>query len=245
MPSSDRDDEHQAADPDDVVACRLFDDALVDDVGVEVGQVQVADGLDEQQAEDDGDPAAVRREVGRRSAITSSASPPAPDADRYMSGDPLAARSTIRRHLGAARARPKPDEAGLSCSSSVARGASPQQPAGAASISLEDGLAGVGRVDEDDPPVRRVVPALDEAALPPSGRRCRSCWRPRRRAHPRAGSSARPVPSRTVRTLRWMRLSEPCSSAGTADELAWIPGPQHIDNRVAHLLAGRRYSISH
>ena len=54
--------EHEEAGPDDVVRVALGD-AVVDDVGVEAGQVQVGDGLHEQQHQDDADLAHVRAQV--------------------------------------------------------------------------------------------------------------------------------------------------------------------------------------
>src|ERR1035437_4053453 len=55
-------DEHQAAGPNDVVVVTLHD-AVVDDVGVQVGQVQARNRLYEQEDHDDGDRLRVRPEV--------------------------------------------------------------------------------------------------------------------------------------------------------------------------------------
>ena len=68
-----RDREHEAAGPQDVVRVALGD-AVVDDVGVELGQVQVGDRLDEQQSEDEDDRRLVRREVGAQEADHAGAS---------------------------------------------------------------------------------------------------------------------------------------------------------------------------
>ena len=54
-----RDQEHEGADPKDVVGVAL-DDAVVDDVAVEVRQVQVADRADEQQHQHDAELRRVR-----------------------------------------------------------------------------------------------------------------------------------------------------------------------------------------
>ena len=93
----------------------------------------------------------------------------------------------------------------------------------------EHGVAGIGRVDEDDPPVVGVVAALDEAALlhPIDDPRQRS--RPRRRVRRRACDIASgPCASRTVRTCRWTRLSEPRSQCLNAP--ARSRGPHDVSS---------------
>ena len=61
------DDEHQPADAEDEVGVALGD-ALIDDLGVERRQVQVADGTDEQQAHDQQQLRGIRAQVGPEEA---------------------------------------------------------------------------------------------------------------------------------------------------------------------------------
>src|SRR5690606_18451696 len=62
-----RDQQHPAADPEDVVGVAAGD-AVVDDVGVEAGEVQRRQGADELQRHDGGDEPAVSLEMGAEKA---------------------------------------------------------------------------------------------------------------------------------------------------------------------------------
>src|SRR5207253_3718428 len=66
-PEDERDPEHEGADAPDVVGIALGD-AVIDDVGVEVGEVEVRDRLQEQERGDDRDLPPVRREVRSKQA---------------------------------------------------------------------------------------------------------------------------------------------------------------------------------
>ena len=105
----------------------------------------------------------VRPEVGPEQADHGSASAVGCGRRRARAAD------VARRQLATRRAahRPQPDEAGLRARRrSVAPAARASVLAAVrASRSRKTASPGVGRVDEDDPPVRRVVAALDEAAL--------------------------------------------------------------------------------
>ena len=153
-----RDDEHQRAGPEDVVGVALGD-AVVDDVAVEVGQVQVADrAWIEQEPEDD-------REVAARRA----------------GGTSAAGRSSLpllrRRHAGVLRRELRMD--GLAGGPNGPEAAEERlevvvvEPRRAARRGARDAVpschgrprAGLRRDHQDDPAVLVVVLALDEAAL--------------------------------------------------------------------------------
>jgi hypothetical protein len=68
MPSIERDQQHEAAGADDVVRVAL-DHAVVDDVRVEAGQVQVGDGLDRHQDQHDAERQPVGPQVLGRSLV--------------------------------------------------------------------------------------------------------------------------------------------------------------------------------
>ena len=70
-----RDRQHQQPGRPDVVDVPL-DDAVVDDVGVQVRQVEVAGGLDDEQADDDGDLAPVGAQVAAQQADQHRPAPP-------------------------------------------------------------------------------------------------------------------------------------------------------------------------
>ena len=189
------------------------DDAVVDDVAVEVGQVQVADRADQQQ--DRGRWRSAARTAGDRSGAARSRPASAAGAGR----GPRRARGPIGRlprdrQLGARlRHRPQPDEAALQL---VVREAREDRRAAsrgdASSRSREDGHPGVasGGRGRPDGPSRRGGARRGRAA--PSGRRC-----PVALATDTSSDSASlligsgPSPSRIVRTWRWTMLSEPCS----------------------------------
>ena len=144
-----RDDEHEAARPQDVVGVALGD-AVVDDVGVELGQVQVRDRLDQQQEQDEGDRRLVGREVLAEQA----------DHAGATSGAPWRRSRARRRALEARRGSP--------ASSAVRRG---RRGAGArcsrrwaSSTPIRRRPSSVSR-DADDPPVVVVAAPLHEAAL--------------------------------------------------------------------------------
>ena len=188
------------------------DDAVVDDVGVEVRQVQVADGLDEQQDEDDDDPAA--RTAGGRSEAARSwlrVRGAGCDADRDGRGWPADSRSTV----SSARAR------------AIAR--SPTRKA----LQL---VVRRGRASVIASIARRWASRSVKTASPSAvgwtrtTRRSSAAWR--RSTRPRCSirstmpvalatetsseSASRPIDigpssSRIVRTWRWTMLSEPWS----------------------------------
>ena len=118
-------DEHQRADPQDVVVVAARD-AVVDDVGVEVGQVQVADRLHQQQEKHDDDQSGVGAQIGAQQPDHDLRRPRFPSRLRRAPGAWPAVRS------GTPRA-PRP-RAGPAASSSCRAGAAggvrrPRRPA--------------------------------------------------------------------------------------------------------------------
>ena len=95
------DDEHQRAGPEDVVGVALGD-AVVDDVGVEVRQVQVADRLDEQQDHDQDELAGIGPQVGPEEADHRGASGAGVVAS--AAGEPAGLSAIARWAAAAARA---------------------------------------------------------------------------------------------------------------------------------------------
>ena len=124
-----RHEEHHPADPEDVLRVAR-DDAVVDDVGVEVRQVQVADRLDEEQDQDDDDPAGVRR--GGRSGAAGSRLCVRGTAHRGPATIGLPADSRDRQLGPCPRHRPKPDEEALQLIVRQARPASSRASPGGA-----------------------------------------------------------------------------------------------------------------
>ena len=146
-----------AADAEDVVGVAL-DDAVVDDVALEVGQVQVADRADEQQAEGDREVLRVGPEIGPQqpdhrspswAAATVASSTAGSATDRLAGGPNGPEAAEERLELVVVEPREQPDEVLATLVHHV----------------TEDREAGLRRDHEDDPAVLVVVLALDEAAL--------------------------------------------------------------------------------
>ena len=142
------------ADAEDVVGVAL-DDAVVDDVAVEVRQVQVADRADEQQHQDHGKLRRVGPEVG------------AQEPDHRVFPLVGVGRSFALGHrLGSDPAhRTKPCEEALELGVGHTVEQRGEVLAPLHRKVAEDRITRIGRVDEDHPAIVRLVAPLDEAAL--------------------------------------------------------------------------------
>ena len=213
--SSERDQQHQPAGAHDVVGVALGD-AVVDDVGVEVGQVQVGDGLHEKQEHDHRDlfPVGTQARAQERDHRSTpvSAGPASSAWNTSAQARPVLRRSPCRR----------PSRHGPSGAPTAARSAA-SRPGGpwpwrtgpgdghrpSAPVSGRAPWAGRGR--RGDPPPRAAAPP---GRASPCGRRCPSHWRPRHRARRRGRPSAGlPWPRARSAGSGGRCSASPCASA--------------------------------
>ena len=151
-----RHEEHQAADAEDVVGVAL-DDAVVDDVALEVGQVEVADRPDEEERRGRSRDPSHRAEYVRSSPINAPPPAPAPPPrshrqlrdDRLAGGPdgPEAAKRNAWRSSSSSREQP-----------------GEMLPTLLHHVTEDREPVSVG-IDQDDAAVLVVVLALDQAAL--------------------------------------------------------------------------------